>query len=80
MGRKVEVWFYIGALLGFYGVLLTAAGVYQWIHPPVTVLSNYHATFWAGVVLLVVGGAYTVAYWPRRGTGERHNGAYRIGE
>jgi hypothetical protein len=30
MHRKFEVWFYTGALMGIYGVLLTVAGAYQW--------------------------------------------------
>ena len=72
MTRRFEVWFYIGALLGLYGVMLTAAGIYQWFHPPTTVLSGYHATFWAGVTLLLVGGAYTFAYWPRSQRDQAH--------
>jgi hypothetical protein len=75
MRRNIQVWFYIGAVLGLYGIMLTSAGVYQWIHPPATVLAGYHATFWAGVVLLIVGGIYTLAYWPRRGTGKLHDGS-----
>ena len=75
MRRNIQVWFYIGAVLGLYGIMLTAAGVYQWIHPPTTMLAGYHATFWAGIVLLIVGGIYTVAYWPRRGTGKLHGGS-----
>lgn len=75
MHRTFQVWFYIGAVLGLYGILLTSAGVYQWTHPPATVLAKYHATFWAGVVLSVVGGSYLLAYWPRRGTGEPHDGS-----
>ena len=75
MRKTFEVWFYIGALLGFYGILLTAAGVYQWAHPPATVLAAKHATFWAGVALLLVGGAYTSIYWPRSGPGDPHDGS-----
>ncbi|GAC1366178.1 MAG: hypothetical protein NVSMB3_14820 [Acidobacteriaceae bacterium] len=66
MRRRFEVWFYIGALLGTYGVMLTGAGLYQWRHPPPTVLAEYHATFWAGVALLVAGSGYVLAYWPWR--------------
>jgi hypothetical protein len=65
MRRIFEVWFYIGVLLGFYGTLLTAAGAYQWLNPPATVLAGKHATFWAGMILLLVGGAYTIRFWPR---------------
>ena len=67
MRRTFEVWFYIGALLAVYGVLLTGAGVYQWMHPPATVLARMHSTFWAGVLLLMVGGVYTTVYWPGAG-------------
>lgn len=65
-GQTFEVWFYIGALLTIYGTMLSLAGVYQWIHPPMTVLSKEHATFWAGMLLLLVGGGYVLAYWPPR--------------
>ncbi len=75
MRKTFEVWFYIGALLGFYGILLTAAGAYQWFHPPATVLAAKHATLWAGVALLLVGGAYTFLYWPRSGPGDPHDGS-----
>ena len=78
MRRNIQVWSYIGAVLALYGVMLTAAGVYQWAHPPATVLAGYHATFWAGVALLIVGGVYTLAYWPRREQGKLHDGS-RIG-
>ena len=75
MQRTFEVWFYIGALLGLYGVMLTLAGVYQWSHPPATVLAGKHATFWAGVILLLVGGGYTVGFWPKPGPGDSHDGS-----
>jgi hypothetical protein len=61
----VEVWFYIGALLALYGAMLTAAGIYQWRHPPATVLADMHATFWVGVALLLAGGIYVATNWPR---------------
>lgn len=66
MHRRFTVWFYIGVLLALYGVLLTAAGVYQWVNPPRTVLAATHSTFWAGILLLFVGGMYTLLYWPRQ--------------
>ena len=63
---ELPVWFYIGVLLLVYGVILLGAGLFQLFHPPHTVLANYHATLWGGVVLLLIGGGYTVAFWPRR--------------
>ncbi len=75
MGRAFTVWFYIGALLSIYGVLLTAAGLYQIVQPPATVLAAYHATLWVGVLLLIVGFGYILAYWPRRKRpGAQHDG------
>ena len=65
--RSIGVWTYIGMLLVLYGVMLTGGGIYQIIHPPDTVLAQYHATFWAGIALLVVGGAYVSRYLFRRG-------------
>ena len=76
MGRAFTVWFYIGVLLSIYGVLLTAAGVYQVLHPPATVLSAYHATLWVGGLLLVIGLGYTISYWPKaKKLKPRHDGA-----
>ena len=64
--RPVEIWLYIGSLLAVYGVLLTLAGIFQWIHPPPTVLASYHATFWAGIILSILGGIYVAVFRPRR--------------
>ena len=75
MRRTFEVWFYIGALLTIYGLMLGAAGLYQWSHLPATVLAGKHGTFWAGVLLLLVGGGYTIAYWPKPGKGDPHDGS-----
>ncbi len=73
--QTLEVWFYIGALLGLYGIILTAAGVYQWFHLPATVLATRHATFWVGVALLAVGTIYLSVYWPRSGKRDPHVGS-----
>lgn len=74
-GKRSElpVWFYIGALLTAYGFLLSAAGIYQFSHPPNTVLANYHATFWGGIVMLVLGITYVVVFRPRRHKKEKTN-------
>lgn len=65
-GSSLNVWLYIGGLLAIYGVLLIGGGIVQWIHPPGTVLEQYHATFWAGIVLLFVGGLYVALQGPFR--------------
>ena len=66
MRKHFEVWLYIGVLLGLYGIMLSIAGVYKWVHPHPTVLDGKQATIWAGCILLVVGGACTIASWPAK--------------
>ncbi len=63
---ELPVWLYIGILLLIYAVMLLSAGVYQLSHPPRTVLAQYHATLWAGVVLLILGATYVLVFWPGR--------------
>jgi len=63
--RSISIWFFIGALLLIYGVLILIAGV---IEPPSTqvVLSEYHAPLWWGVLLIVLGAFYTIRFLPKR--------------
>lgn len=63
--RLIPVWFFVGALLAIYGLLILVSGLLEWSSPPNTVLANLHAPVWWGVLLLVAGGAYTFKYWPR---------------
>ncbi len=32
--KQIPIWFFIGCLLAVYGVLITGAGVYEWLNPP----------------------------------------------
>jgi len=68
--QELPVWYFIGWLLSVYGVVLTAAGVEQYFHPPHTVLSEYHATLWAGLILLALGGTYVLAFRPSAAASE----------
>jgi hypothetical protein len=64
----VSIWFFIGILLLAYGVLITGAGLYEFVVPPsrTVVLGQLHAAVWWGVLLLVLGGVYTYRFSPRR--------------
>jgi hypothetical protein len=64
----LSIWFFIGVLLTAYGVLITAAGVYEFISPPANppVLANLHATLWWGLVLLIIGLIYFIKFYPRK--------------
>jgi hypothetical protein len=54
-------WVYIG------GVLLVGGGVFQLWQAPQTVLAQYHATLWAGLVLTAVGALSLAIYGPWEG-------------
>jgi hypothetical protein len=61
----IPVWFFVGALLGIYGVLILASGISEWSNPPATVLAELHAPVWWGAILTIVGAIYTTVHWPR---------------
>jgi len=62
----IPIWFFIGALLAVYGVLILGAGIAGLFHPPRVALANLHAGIWWGALLVVVGLAYVRAFRPRR--------------
>lgn len=62
--QMLPVWFFIGVLLVLYGIIIVWTGLAEWTHPPATVLSRYHPTFWGGLVLLVLGGFYAIRFRP----------------
>jgi hypothetical protein len=62
----IPIWFFIGALLAVYGVLITGAGIYDLFHPLKTpvVLANLHAAIWWGILLLALGVFYVIHFRP----------------
>ncbi|MGH9534675.1 MAG: hypothetical protein ACRD2E_07440 [Terriglobales bacterium] len=60
------IWFFVGALLLLYGLIILGAGIYQFSHLPHTVLAKDHASFWGGLGLTIFGAAFTWGFWPRR--------------
>ena len=62
----IPIWFFIGALLAVYGVLILAAGIWGLFHPPQVALANLHAGIWWGALLVAIGLAYVRAFRPRR--------------
>jgi len=64
----ISIWFFIGALLLIYGVLILGAGLYEKAAPaehPV-VLANLHAPVWWGAMLEALGLFYTIRFRPGR--------------
>jgi hypothetical protein len=71
MSRQfVSIWFFIGILLTSYGVLITAAGVYDLVVPPANPvhLAYLHAGIWWGALMLFLGLLYTIKFAPQKGT------------
>ena len=64
----ITIWFFIGVLLTAYGILITAAGLYELVVPPErhVVLASLHAGIWWGAVLLIIGLIYTIRFFPRK--------------
>lgn len=68
VGNKgISIWFFIGTLLLIYGVIITAANIYEYIAPSmerVVVLKEINFGIWWGIVLLIIGLVYFVAFRP----------------
>ena len=65
--KMISIWFFIGILLLFYGVVILGAGIYELSHPPEhpVVLAELHAGIWWGLLLTALGGWYTLHFKPR---------------
>ena len=62
----VSIWFFIGALLLCYGILILGAGLWELGHPsdqPV-VRADLHAGIWWGALLLILGAVYSIKFRP----------------
>lgn len=64
----ISIWFFIGALLLIYGVLILGAGLYEKAVPPEhpVVLADLHAGIWWGALLIILGAFYSFRFSPWR--------------
>jgi hypothetical protein len=62
----ISIWFFIGCLTAFYGIVILGYGLYSLANPPerLTVLHELHADIWWGALLLVVGLLYCYKFSP----------------
>jgi H+/Cl- antiporter ClcA len=62
----IPIWFFIGILLTIYGVLILGAGLWDVINgiKRDVVLAEVHAPVWWGILLLAIGGFYTIRFRP----------------
>lgn len=67
-GQKViSIWFFIGVLLSIYGVVIFIANLMDYISPSpehTVVLWNLHFGIWWGILLIIIGGTYSVVFRP----------------
>ncbi len=68
--HQVPIWFFIGALLLVYGLLIVGAGVYALVCPPPlehrVALFELHADLWWGLLLVILGTFYCLRFHPWR--------------
>ena len=62
----IPIWFFIGILLTIYGVLILGAGLWDVINgiKRDVVMAEAHAAVWWGILLLVIGGFYSIRFRP----------------
>lgn len=67
-GSKIPIWFFIGLMLLVYGVMILSYGVYEMVtcNFANVQLASLHTPVWWGALLLVIGLAYSVKFWPGR--------------
>jgi len=64
---RISIWFFIGAILLIYGVIIFAAGIYELINPAFGAgvkLHELHSSFWWGILLIIIGLVYTIKFKP----------------
>jgi len=64
--HMLPVWFFIGVLLSLYGVIILITSIADWSKPSAAILSQYHPGLFGGILLLAIGGFYTLRFRPRR--------------
>lgn len=65
-GQRISIWFFIGVLLFVYGVLITGAGLWEWLHPSASAVAmrELHAGIWWGILLVAIGTFYSLRFRP----------------
>lgn len=62
----ISIWFFVGSLLLFYGILIMGTGIYNYFNPPeaTVALAELHAGIWWGALLVILGGVYCYYFRP----------------
>jgi len=62
--HRIAIWFFVGALLAVYGVLILGAGIYGLFVPPNVAMQHLHLSIWWGALLLAIGLFYSIRFRP----------------
>ena len=64
--QLISIWFFIGALLAVYGVLITGSELYHLgtAYDHAVVLAELHAGLWWGILMLALGAFYCIKFRP----------------
>ena len=67
--HQIPIWFFIGALIGVYGLIILGTGIHSAVFPPPAdeqvALSYLHADFWWGAMMTVLGAFYCLRFRPK---------------
>ncbi len=68
--KQIPIWFFIGALLALYGLLIAAYGLFSWGEPAPPKMPEeiyrLHAPVWWGAGLAALGIFYVIRFWPSK--------------
>jgi hypothetical protein len=68
--HQIPIWFFIGALLGVYGLIILTTGIYLavWPSPEVQNMSMFylHADIWWGALMTIIGAFYCYRFNPAK--------------
>ena len=67
---RISIWFFIGAILLIYGVIIFVAGIYELFNPSFgagVMLHQFHSSIWWGALLIIIGLVYSIKFNPRKG-------------
>jgi hypothetical protein len=65
--QSLSIWFFVGVLMLACGIIILGEGIYEFSHPPATVLAELHPAFWWGLCMTLFGGFYTLRFRPGKG-------------
>ena len=66
--QLISIWFFIGILLGVYGILILGSGIVDLLRSSVypVKMAYLHAEVWWGALLILLGLIYVVKFAPRK--------------